>query len=212
MTEKLNLGLVVPALLILLIALSLLEGVLYSERIKAGLVSTALPLKAGQNAWKFLGSLRSIAAAYLWLKVDRIHHEYYGDLSREQELMPYYRIITWLDHRWVDAYFVGSYMLYMYNQPEESLKFAEEGVRLNPNSAKLNFNLGQLYVLYKKYPESLPYLNKALRLSRDKREKFFIYQLLYLAYKNLGENLKAREALKKADILKKEIQKSSKKQ
>jgi tetratricopeptide (TPR) repeat protein len=208
MEQRLNFSLIF-FLFFLLIALTVLEGAIYQERVKAGLVSTALPLKAGQNTWKFLGSLRTVAAAYLWLRVDRIHHEYYGDLTREQELVPYYRIITWLDPRWVDAYYVGSYLLYLYKQPEESLKFAEEGVRLNPNSAKLNFNLGQLYVLTKNYSQSLPYLNKALSLTRDKREKFLVYQLLYVAYKNLGEKDKARKVLKNINLLKEEFQKEA---
>ncbi len=208
MEQRLNFSLIF-FLFFLLIALTVLEGAIYQERVKAGLVSTALPLKAGQNAWKFLGSLRTVAAAYLWLRVDRIHHEYYGDLTREQELVPYYRIITWLDPRWVDAYYVGSYLLYLYKQPEESLKFAEEGVKLNPNSAKLNFNLGQLYVLTKNYSSSLPYLNKTLSLTRDKREKFLVYQLLYVAYKNLGEKDKAQEVLKNINLLKEEFQKEA---
>ncbi len=210
MAEKINLSLVF-VLIALLIFLSFFQGVLYENRVQIGLVNTSLPLKAGQNAWKFLGSLRTIAAAYLWLKVDRIHHEYYGDLSQEQELIPYYRIITWLDPRWVDAYYVGSYMLYMYKKPEESLKFAEEGVRFNPNSAKLNFNIGQLYVLTKQHQKALPYLKKTLTLAQDKREKFAIYQLLYVVFKNTGKQSEARETLKILEKLKAELEKEAKK-
>lgn len=210
MAEELKLSLVF-SLIALLIFLSFFQGVVYNKRVQIGLVSTSLPLKAGQNAWKFLGSLRTITAAYLWLKVDHIHHEYYGDLSREQELVPYYRIITWLDPKWVDAYYVGSYLLYMYKQPEESIKFAEEGVKFNPDSARLNFNLGQLYVLTKQYQKSLPYLNKALSLARDKRDKFATYQLLYVAYKNTGRQLEAKKTLKTIEKLKRELEKEAEK-
>lgn len=210
MVEKFNLSLVF-ILVALLIFLSFFQGFLYKNRAQIGLVSTSLPLKAGQNIWKFLGSLRTVAAAYLWLKVDEIHHEYYGDLAREQELMPYYRLITWLDPKWIDAYYVGSYMLYIYKQPEESIKFAEEGVKLNPKSAKLNFNLGQLYILTRDYQKALPYLEKALTLTQDKREKFVTYQLLYLALKNSGKESEARGVLKIIEKLKAELEKEAKK-
>ncbi len=211
MNKKINLTLVI-ALIALLILLSLSQKALYNKRAQIGLVTTSLPLKAGQNAWKFLGSLRTVAAAYLWLKVDRIHHEYYGDLAREQELIPYYRIITWLDPKWVDAYYVGSYMLYMFKQPQESIKFAEEGVKFNPKSAKLNFNLGQLLILTRQYSKAFPYLQKALILAKDKREKLAIYQLMYVSLKNSGKQSEAEKILKSLEKLKKEIEKETKKE
>ena len=67
-----------------------------------------------------------MAAAYLWLKVDSDHHAYYNDLSKEQSLLPLYRLITWFDPHLVEPYFVASYMLYLYHRPREALALARD--------------------------------------------------------------------------------------
>lgn len=138
--------------------------------------------------FELLGGLRSVAAAYLWLKVDRIHDNYYRELSKkEDELIPLYRLVTWLNPHIDDAYYVGSYLLYLDKRPEEGWQFALEGLRTNPGSWTMEFNVGQLALLYKKdYKHSISHLNQAYALAQDNDEKVQVLQTLHAAYLRAG--------------------------
>lgn len=158
--------------------LSLLgTGVVLQIGIDADRNSLGLQTSAAQSTisttFKFLGGVRTAAAAYLWIKADRLHDDYYKeDFNKEQELVPLYRLATWLDPHLVDAYYVGSWLLYRYKQPEEGWKFAQEGLRLNPDSWKMELNLGQLAMLYKKnYREAVIHMKKATELAKEDEEK-----------------------------------------
>ncbi len=161
-----------------------------------GISSKKMPEQIGQVFWSYLGGAKSIVIAYLWLKIDRIHHEYYGDLGKERELIPLYRLVTWIDPHFVDAYYVGSYMLQLFQRPKEALEFAEEGVAFNPKSSKLLLNLGQLYFIQKNYSTSIKYLEKAKALSKDEAEKFIILSTLKIAYLKEGQFEKAERVMK----------------
>jgi|Deesub1362A_J573_1020465.scaffolds.fasta_scaffold07168_3 tetratricopeptide (TPR) repeat protein len=181
--------------IIILILLSIpLQLKIDSQREKLGLSLIPIPERVASSLWRFLGGMRSSLAALLWLKIDEIHHEYYGDLYREQELMPLYRFVTWLDPKWEDAYFVGSYLLYLYKKPKESLSFAEEGVKMNPHSAKLRYNLGEILFLLGKYKEAELHLKKAVLYSKDLNLKASSLALLVQAYRKLGKYEEAEKS------------------
>jgi tetratricopeptide (TPR) repeat protein len=183
--------------IILLILISIpLQIKIDSHRQELGLLGTPAPENVASSLWRFLGGVRSSLAAFLWLKIDKIHHEYYGDLYREQELMPLYRLVTWLDPKWEDAYFVGSYMLYLYKRSEESLLFAKEGVRMNPHSAKLRYNLGQILFLLGRYGEAEIHLKKAVLYSNDLNVKAPSLSLLTQVYRKLGKDEEAEKSWK----------------
>lgn len=150
-----------------------------------------------------LGGVKTAIAAYLWIRIDHIHDEYYGDLREESELMPLYRIITWLDHRFEDAYYVGSYMLYQQNHPEEGWRFALEGLRLNPKSAYMEFNVGQLALVFRKdYKGAVRHLERSVALSgNDYRTKFSALSNLRTAYLKAGKPAKAEKTAEHLAIL-----------
>ena len=184
---------VVLSLIILLLLSIPLQAQIDAERQKLGLSVSPAPAQAARSLWRFLGGVRSIAAAYLWIKIDEIHHAYYGDIHREQELIPLYRLVTWLDPQWEDAYFVGSYLLYIYKRPKESLAFAEEGVKMNPRSAKLYYSLGQIQFLQKKYEDAEKSLTKAVECSKNPTERAACLLLLTQVYRKMGDHEKAQK-------------------
>lgn len=144
---------------------------------------------AGAVFAQALGGIRSAAAAYLWIKLDEAHHEFYGgDFRSERSHMPLFRVATWLDPRMERAYYVGAYMLYLYGEREEAIAFAHEGMRNNPDSALLVMNVGQLYLFQqgdKARREALQYLSLAERMSRKSNFelRFYVLSSLDAAYK-----------------------------
>ncbi len=178
-----------------------------AERSRLGLESLAIE-SAASTVLKFLGGLRSAAAAYLWLKVDRIHDEYYGEiLEKEQELAPLYRLVTWLDPHLVDAYYVGSYMLYKFKRPEEGWRFAQEGLRINPDSWKMELNVGQLALFYRNDPQTaIPHLKRALALAETDEGKLLAMGSLEAAYRKIRSIDEAEKIKKTIETLRDKAQ------
>lgn len=180
----------------LLICSIVLQSPIDGYRSSLGLESDRLK-STTSTTMRFLGGLRSATAAFLWLKVDRLHDEYYAeDFSKEQELVPLYRIITWLDPHFTDAYYVGSYLLYRFEKHDESWSFAEEGLRNNPSSSKMELNLGQLALFERKDPKrAAAHLEKAVAMAQTDEEKLLALQSLEAAYRksNLAEKANSVE-------------------
>lgn len=178
-----------------------------AERSKLGLETTAAELTAS-TVLKFLGGLRSAAAAYLWLKVDRIHDEFYGEiLEKEHELAPLYRMVTWLDPHLVDAYYVGSFMLYKFKRPKEGWKFAQEGLRVNPNSWKMELNVGQLALFYRNDPRTaIPHLRRAVALAEDDEGRLLSMGSLEAALRKAGSKNEADKIKKMIEDLRSKVQ------
>lgn len=88
-----------------------------------------------------LGQFRTVAANLLWIKADDYHHEFLETnphWSKNEEILPLMRMITWLDPNFVQAYTAGSWMLGIYmEKPEQGMEFLEEGIRNNPNSVEM---------------------------------------------------------------------------
>ncbi|MCL6472959.1 MAG: hypothetical protein K6T91_09150 [Firmicutes bacterium] len=188
--------------LLLFVSIFLQVGI-DAERGKMELEMTHVKSTASTTL-KLLGGLRSVAAAYIWLKVDRLHDNYYGALNeKEDELIPLYRLTTWLDPHIVDAYYVGSYLLYKVKRPDEGWEFALEGLNANPDSAEMELNVGQLALFYKNdYRLAISHLERAYLLSESDADKFVALKGLEVAYKKAGMLEKAETARQEASKLK----------
>lgn len=71
-----------------------------------------------------------------------IHLEH-GD---EREILPWLRLAADMDPQKIETYTVGSYFMRQHlNQAQEAEAFLREGLRNNPNSYEILFELGRLY-------------------------------------------------------------------
>lgn len=118
------------------------------------------------------GEFRIVAANLLWMKVvDHYHHQYIasgGDWSRNQTLLPYCRMITWLDPHFVEAYDVGEGILAQLGRYKEAKDFLNEGIQNNPRSWELENDMALLYGWYQKDPkDALPYAERAREVADD---------------------------------------------
>lgn len=183
---------IITFLLVVLIAF--VQVRIDEDRRAAGL--TVSGLKSGSfTALELLGGLKTASAAFLWIKIDRIHDTYYGNFSKEAELIPMYRLVTWLNPHLDEAYYVGSYLLYKFGKPGEGWKFNQEGLKMNPRSGKLELNAAQ-FILFERgnrkltirdYEAAIEHLKRALIFGGIENDEILIaYQDLKLAYDNLG--------------------------
>jgi tetratricopeptide (TPR) repeat protein len=86
------------------------------------------------------GSFRSVAANVLWVKVDAYHHEWEEqgrDWSKNADLLPILRAITFLDPHFIEAYSLHAFLLQHQNRPRQALAMLREGIRNNPNRHEL---------------------------------------------------------------------------
>jgi tetratricopeptide (TPR) repeat protein len=76
--------------------------------------------------------------------------------GNEREMLPYLRVSAALDPHRIDTYSVASYWLRrVVGKPHEAEQFLRDGLRANPNSYEILFELGRLYY------ENLHDLNRA---------------------------------------------------
>jgi hypothetical protein len=118
------------------------------------------------------GEFRIVAANLLWMKVvEHYHHQYIaqgGDWSKNQSLLPYIRMITWLDPHFVEAYDVGEGILAQLNRDKEAKDFLDEGIRNNPHSWEMYNDMALLYAWYQKdAKDALPYAERARDVADD---------------------------------------------
>jgi tetratricopeptide (TPR) repeat protein len=107
-----------------------------------------------------------------------------GDIEREvkpyspthlehtgfEEVIPWYRLLTYINPHHTRGYVVGSYVIATYAKaPEQALEFLKEGERNNPKSPEIQEALGRLY-FYKLHraDEATPYFQKAISLLKSK--------------------------------------------
>ena len=66
--------------------------------------------------------------------------------SNEREILPWLRLAADMDPQKIETYTVGSFFMREHlNQPQEAEAFLREGLRNNPNSYEILFELGRLY-------------------------------------------------------------------
>ena len=76
----------------------------------------------------------------------RITEHTHLEHGNEREILPWLRLAADMDPQKIETYTVGSYFLRTHlNQPREAEVFLREGLRNNPDSYEILFELGQLY-------------------------------------------------------------------
>ncbi len=119
-----------------------------------------------------LGEMRYTIAAFAWLKADYYHHEYEfnaKDWRSNESLMSLIRLVTYLDPHFVQAYDFGGYHLGInLGKPKEGISLLEEGIRNNPDSLDLLWEMGYVLSEQKRYKEAIPYLMQARALVDQK--------------------------------------------
>jgi tetratricopeptide (TPR) repeat protein len=137
------------------------------------------PFDATRSILDVLGGVRQSLAAIMWSRTDTLFHEYFGgDLSKEQLIFPYYRLITKLDPHFEMAYYFASFILCRLGRVKQGVALALEGVRNNPNSDLLQENLAEIYLFFLRDAKKAKYhVEKAIRLSHDP-DQISVYQNL----------------------------------
>jgi len=177
----------------LLAAGTLTQASLRSSRSGAGEDGEAGGL-ARVDFLDFLGGVRQFVAYSLWVRGDRIHHGYYGTITKEAELIPYYELITLFDPHSVDAYYVAAETIYMSGQPEEAIRFTLQGIENNPDSGDLHASLADLYIREGRYEEARQEYLKALGLELRLVDEDFVMEGVIAASKATGDAEGAAEA------------------
>ena len=93
--------------------------------------------------------------------------------GREREILPWLKLSAELDPQRVDTYTVAAYWLrHELGKPAEAEQFLREGLRNNPGSYEILFELGQLYYENSHDPDRARDLwELALRRWREREEK-----------------------------------------
>jgi len=138
------------------------------------------------------GQFRIVFANLLWIKVDQYHHEYiahHGDWSRDADLLPLLRMITWLDPHFVQAYQVAGFMLSgSLHRYEHARQLLEEGIRNNPQSFELYEEMGMALLRARKdYRQAYTYLTKALSLANDEFDKKRLQRFCQTVHRKIEE-------------------------
>jgi|GEM_PF-1296027 len=175
-------GLVVA---LLCLAMALQAGL---DRTPAGSGERAGNFPSAASLARFMGGIRQYFAYTFFIKTDKLYHLYGNDA----ELIPYYRIITYLDPHYVDAYYILSGLIYDAGRKQEALEVNLAGIRANPESADLYFSLADLFLREKRYPEALQAFEEAFLLQRKIVGLLTISMGLMVLYKNLGREEDAR--------------------
>jgi tetratricopeptide (TPR) repeat protein len=76
----------------------------------------------------------------------RITEHKHLENSNEREILPWLRLAADMDPQKIETYSVGSFFMRTHlNRPREAEAFLREGLRNNPNSYEILFELGRLY-------------------------------------------------------------------
>ena len=83
----------------------------------------------------------------------RITEHTHLEHSNEREILPWLRLAADMDPQKIETYTVGSFFMREHlNRPQEAEAFLREGLRNNPNSYEILFELGRLY--YENYHDA----------------------------------------------------------
>ncbi len=145
---------------------------LNSSAASNGSVDQSSPYDTTRSVLDLLGGMRQSLAANLWTKTDSIHHGYMSEnVFKEQALYPYFWLITRLDPHYTMAYYYASWMLARFGRVNQGFNLALEGLRYNPDSSALQYNLASIYFFFKKDPQKARYhLLKAMALKTNETD------------------------------------------
>lgn len=106
---------------------------------------------------------------WLWGDIERQVKPYFDVRNHfhrpVREVLPLYRLMTWVDPTFVQGYLVGAQMILFDNKDnlDEALRFLHEGARHNPKSIAIFNELGRYYLIQKEdYALSERYFLRAL--------------------------------------------------
>jgi len=130
----------------------------------------------GALVGNLLGQFRTVAANWLWMKADVYHHEYIEKdphWTRNLDILPLMRMVTWLDPHFTQAYASAAWMLALYNaRPGQARAFLQEGLRYNPQSPDLHQTMAIIAWRCDGNPRAALYhLRKARDFTKDAFER-----------------------------------------
>lgn len=106
---------------------------------------------------------------WLWGDLERqiqpyfdVRHHFHRPV---REVLPLYRLMTWVDPTFVPGYLVGAQMVLFDNKKNlpEAVAFLQEGARNNPRSIAIFTELGRYALLYQNSPDQAErYLQQAI--------------------------------------------------
>lgn len=104
----------------------------------------------GDTGFAYLTGLRTYAAAVLWNRIEPILHGYFAGVPLEEQryIVPTISAVVMLDPQFVDAYYVGAWVVAANGHEEEGLALAKSGVEANPLSGRTRENYAQLLHLF----------------------------------------------------------------
>ena len=118
--------------------------------------SSATGRTLGHAGFAYLGGLRTFAAALLWDRLDGIHDGYYQGVTLKDQkfLLPTFRMVTWLDPQFVQAYYVAQWIVARNGRVDEALALTREGLAANPHSGLLRASYAEMLLTFKKERET----------------------------------------------------------
>jgi tetratricopeptide (TPR) repeat protein len=130
--------------------------------------------------------------------------------AEEKEVLPWFFIEVAFNPHDIRGYTLGGYWLQKMGRRDEALKFMEEGVKKNPNSAMILGALGWIYFQEENWQIAAEYLDKAstlwiegkepntIKTQYERSDRYFAIDRLGAAYEKMG---KMSDALKVYDVL-----------
>jgi len=147
-------------------------GLSWHLRPQHRLLEPSQPLVRYQDVWlELLGEGRTLLARWLWFKMDLVHEEEDSrgvEVFQQKEVVPFLRMITYLDPHFVEAYDVIAYDLHRgYGQTQLAIEIVEEGLKYSPGSYHLNFRRALLALQEKDTINALEYAKRAFYAQDD---------------------------------------------
>lgn len=123
--------------------------------------------------------------------------------EEEKEVLPWFYVEVAFNPHDIRGYILGGYWLERVGKYNESLKFLQNGIRNNPDSAQILSAIGELYFKKKNYENAAMYLGRACYLwsgakapnvvinTYEESDRLFAFDLLASLYIKKGDYDKA---------------------
>ena len=123
--------------------------------------------------------------------------------EEEKEVLPWFYVEVAFNPHDIRGYVLGGYWLERVGENKESLKFLQDGVKNNPDSAQILSTIGELYFKEKNYEDAAMYLERSCSLwaeakapntvtnKYEESDRFFVFDLLASLYARQGDYSKA---------------------
>ncbi len=214
---------------VLFFGLLVINQFILTQRVQLGLQKSEFydaPKKLLGGAFR---EVRVTIADILWVKVDTYFHAALTPEEHEQihpghpehmlgishsasaramaetQFLPLIKIITELDPNFITAYSTGGWWLWQkLNQVPQAIDFFKEGIRNNPTSFQLHYDLATLYFWkLEDYEKTKGELIAALNMEMDDRTRVEVMNFLGYTYERLNDNtnaIKIWEQIEKTNV------------